>query len=158
LDFEIKKRVCEEIGNALDAYNGVINEILNTATRVSSQIEFLCKNANIKDPGLRDITSHTRFDYIEKCKQAEQAQCDLALATATASEDTPVLLRKFTGQVVEFKMVKEADVATEVENGFNRVLVCIPTDPSPYMSKSVPFTPALLNETCGGAGFGYYVD
>jgi hypothetical protein len=157
LDFEIKKRVCEEIGNALDAYNGVINEILNTATRVSSQIEFLCKNANIKDPGLRDAASYIRFDHIEKCKQAEQAQCDLALATAAASKETMVLLRKLNGQVVEFKIVKEVDAAKESKNGFTRVLVCTPMDPSPFLSTPVPFNTGLLNDTCGRAGYGYYV-
>jgi hypothetical protein len=157
MDFEIKKRVCDEIKNALDSYYGVIKDILEKATGLPSQIEFLCKNANIKDPGIRDVSSYARFDYIEKCKQAEQAQCDLALATAAASKETMVLLRKLNGQVVEFKIVKEVDAAKESKNGFTRVLVCTPMDPSPFLSTPVPFNTGLLNDTCGRAGYGYYV-
>jgi hypothetical protein len=162
LDFDMKKKVCLDIETALDRYYVTITDILARAAGVGSQIEFLCKNQNPDDPGLRDVASYSRFHCIEMCSQAEQAECEFELARA--SLDAKVLLRKlslnYDGQFerIEYKAVTAADVTREVKNGFVQALDCTPFQRPAYMSKSLPFNPALLKSTCGKAGYGDYVD
>jgi hypothetical protein len=162
-EFEMKRRVCNHIESALDNYYQDIEMILNKIVAEeqpnTAHVDLLCRNDQPEDPGLSSLASYARFDYVEKCSQAEQAECRVELARATM--DGKVLLRNLIlkedleFETIEYKSVNAKDVDKEVKHGFAVELDCARFEPAPYMSKPLPFYPEVLAKVCGDAGYDY---
>lgn len=78
-DLVNKEQICEKLENTLDKYYKSITDILDdlemdedehNEEKRSLLTDFMCKNLDPMDPGIRDHASYARFDYIEKCSQA----------------------------------------------------------------------------------------
>jgi len=76
IDLEFKDSICSNMESTLDNYYKIITSILRELqddpddNKMGFLVDFMCKNADPMDPGVRDHASYTRFDYVEKCSQA----------------------------------------------------------------------------------------
>jgi len=167
----MKKSFCDILSSNLDSYYDAIAAFLYEDLEVQGvdesglglQVDFLCKNYtdSPEDPGVRDIASFTRWDYIEKCNQADQAKCWSQLADAVSNGE--LLYSKYypseKGGVGEIEYVAEDPKYHDemiTSEGYDLEFNC--SYSYIYQEKSLPFDPDLLNNTCGDAGYGYYVD
>jgi len=72
-DLRNKQKVCNDLSVMLDQYYRGIEDILyqqEEMTNMGLSTDFLCKNEDPADPGLRDLAAFARFDYVVKCSQA----------------------------------------------------------------------------------------
>lgn len=83
VDLEAKKtahlfnvQTCNGLEATLDQYYKRIYDMLKQLDgepdeqEMGLQIDLVCKNSDPTDPGVRDLASFARFDYIEKCSKA----------------------------------------------------------------------------------------
>jgi hypothetical protein len=78
----------KEIKNVLDQIDDEPNE-----QDLGLQVNFLCKNLDPADPGVRDLASFFLVLTIEKCNQWDAAYCEVKLAEAVKYSKT--LNRRF---------------------------------------------------------------
>lgn len=75
-DLAHKDRICYDLETTLDEYYNRIKYMLcqledePDEQEMGLQIDFICKNLDPTDPGVRDLASFARFDFIEKCSKA----------------------------------------------------------------------------------------
>lgn len=72
---EIKQEFCLVVEDSLDAYYHQIFMMLRNLEKKGKgslsykyEVDFLCKNEDPESPGVRELASYTRFDYIEKVR------------------------------------------------------------------------------------------
>jgi len=166
MDYENKDKLCSDIESTLNNHYKTITKILNELkdeddeNQMGLLVDFLCKNEDSNDPGVRDHASFARFDYVKKCNQADAAYCELRLVEVIKRDK--LLFRKYDhygGEMGTFKYTTGdvASIADKEKSEWNVELDCNIFDDSPFQYKPLPFDPELLNTTCGDAGYEYYV-
>lgn len=120
------------------------------------QVDFLCKNLDPTDPGLRDLASFARFDFIEKCSQWDAAYCEAKLAYAV--KYGKLLYRRLQDGKIGYLISDVKELPKKEAEGYHAEFYCEYFDYPPFLYKPLPFLPSRLNETCGEADYEYYVE